>query len=294
MKREKLPLKEKMKKIGIICKPGKKEPLEILEEILPLLRQKGCETFVDREAAEALNMDGYSREHIASVVDVMIVLGGDGTMLHVSRSIAEKGIPILGINLGSLGFITEVSRDEIFSAIKKMLDGRCDVEERLMLTASIHRDGKKIEDYTVLNDIVINKGALARINDLEMYINGTYVTTFKADGLIISTPTGSTAYSLSAGGPIIYPTLDCLVLTPICSHTLTNRPIVLPENSNIEVLIKTISGDVFLTLDGQVGVHLEIGDVIEINKAAYKTKLLIPIKHNYFNVLRTKLKWGER
>jgi NAD+ kinase len=294
MKREKSQLKEKMKRIGIICKPGKKEPLEILEEILPLLRQKGCETFVDSEAAEALNMDGYSREEISSSADVIIVLGGDGTMLHVSRSVAEKGIPILGINLGSLGFITEVSRDEIFSAIKKMLEGKCAVEERLMLKASIHRGGQETADYAVLNDIVINKGVLARINDLEMYINGTYVTTFKADGLIISTPTGSTAYSLSAGGPITYPTLECIVLTPICSHTLTNRPIVLPDDFNIEVVVKTISGDVFLTLDGQVGVPLEIGDAIEIKKASFKTKLLVPIAHNYFNVLRTKLKWGER
>ena len=294
MTREKLSLKEEMKKIGIICKPGKKEPLEILKEILPFLRQQGCETFVDNDAAEAVNIRGYSRDEISSVVEVAIVLGGDGTMLHVSRLVAEKGIPILGVNLGSLGFITEVCRDEIFSAINKMLNGECAVEERLMLTASIHRGGAKIADNTVLNDVVINKGVLARINDLEMFINGVYVTTFKADGLIISTPTGSTAYSLSAGGPIIYPTLECIVLTPICSHTLTNRPIVLPDDFKIEVVVKTISGDVFLTLDGQVGVPLEIGDSIEISKAAYKTKLLVPIAHNYFNVLRTKLKWGER
>ena len=283
-----------MKKIGIICKPGRKEPQEILQELLPLLRQKGCEIFVDAETAAALNMNGFSRDEIASLVDLVFVLGGDGTMLNVSRLVAEKGIPILGINLGSLGFITEVNRDEIFSTVDKMLNGGCAIEERLMLSAAIHREGKKIADYTVLNDVVINKGALARIIDLETNIDGNYVTTFKADGLIISTPTGSTAYSLSAGGPILYPTLESIVLTPICSHTLTNRPIVLPDHSKIEIIIKSLSEDVFLTLDGQVGFSLRMNDVITISKAHYKTKLLLPFERNYFKVLRTKLKWGER
>lgn len=283
-----------MKKIGIICKPGRKEPQEILKELLPLLRQKGCETFVDADTAAALSINGFSRSEIASFVDLVLVLGGDGTMLNVSRLVAEKGIPILGINLGSLGFITEVNRDEIFNAVDKMLDDGFEIEERLMLSAAIHRNGKKITEYIVLNDIVINKGALARIIDLETNINNNYVTTFKADGLIISTPTGSTAYSLSAGGPILYPTLESIVLTPICSHTLTNRPIVLPDNSKIEIIIKSLSEDVFLTLDGQVGFPLRMDDVIEINKARYKAKLLVPVGHDYFKVLRTKLKWGER
>lgn len=283
-----------MKKIGIICKPGRKEPQEILQELLPFLRQKGCEAFVDAETAAALGINGFSRDEIVSRVDLVLVLGGDGTMLSVTRLVAEKGIPILGINLGSLGFITEVSRDEIFSSVNKMLNDGCVIEERLMLSAAVHRDGKKLTEYTVLNDVVINKGAVARIIDLETNINGNYVTTFKADGLIISTPTGSTAYSLSAGGPILYPTLESIVLTPICSHTLTNRPIVLPDNFKIEIIIKKISGDVFLTLDGQVGFSLMMGDVIEINKADYKTKLLVPLERDYFRVLRTKLKWGER
>ena len=283
-----------MKKIGIICKQGRKEPQEILQELLPLIKKNGCETFVDSETAAALKINGFSREEIASNVDLVLVLGGDGTMLSVSRLVAEQGIPILGINLGSLGFITEVSRDEIFSTVNKMLNEGCAIEERLMLSAAVHRDGKKLTEYTVLNDVVINKGAVARIIDLETNVNGSYVTTFKADGLIISTPTGSTAYSLSAGGPILYPTLESIVLTPICSHTLTNRPIVLPDDFKIEIIIKKISGDAFLTLDGQVGFSLMTGDVIEINKAGYKTKLLVPIERDYFRVLRTKLKWGER
>ncbi|MBI5638798.1 MAG: NAD(+)/NADH kinase [Nitrospirae bacterium] len=283
-----------MKKIGIICKSGRHEAREILEELLPWLRQKGYKTFVDADMAAILNIGGFSRADIASSSDVILVLGGDGTMLGVSRLVAEKGIPILGINLGGLGFITEINRDEIFEAVDRMLTEGCASEERLMLTARIHREGKKIAEYTVLNDVVINKGALARIIDLETFINGSYVTTYKADGLIISTPTGSTAYSLSAGGPIIYPTLDSIVLTPICSHTLTNRPIVLPGDFTIAITLKTQSEDVYLTLDGQVGFSLKMNDIIEINKSEHKTRILIPCERDYFKILRTKLKWGER
>jgi NAD+ kinase len=283
-----------MKKIGIICKPGRTEVQEILRELLPLIKKNGSETFVDSESAAVLKISGFTRDEIVARADLVLVLGGDGTMLSVSRLVAEKGIPILGINLGSLGFITEVSRDEIFSTVNRMLNDGCAIEERLMLSAAVRRGGKKLTDYTVLNDVVINKGAVARIIDLETNVNGSYVTTFKADGLIISTPTGSTAYSLSAGGPILYPTLESIVLTPICSHTLTNRPIVLPDNSKIEIIIRKISGDVFLTLDGQVGFSLMTGDVIEIYKSDYKTRLLVPLERDYFRVLRTKLKWGER
>ncbi len=283
-----------MKKIGIICKKGRLEPQEILKELLPWLRQNGYESFVDIETASALNIKGYSRDDIPSIVDVILVLGGDGTMLSVSRLVAGKGVPILGINLGSMGFITEINRDEIYSVVDKILTNGCAVEERLMLTAAVHRAGERITEHTVLNDVVINKGALARIIDLETFINDTYVTTFKADGLIISSPTGSTAYSLSAGGPIVYPTLDSIVLTPICSHTLTNRPIVLPDDARIEITLKAMSEDVYLTLDGQVGVSLRMGDTIEINKSPFKTRLLIPCERDYFKILRTKLKWGER
>lgn len=283
-----------MKKIGIISKPGRPEPQEILGELLPRLRQQGNETYVDPDTAAVMKIKGHTRAEIASLVDAVIVLGGDGTMLSVSRLVAEKGIPILGVNLGTMGFITEINRDELYQAVDAMLSDTCIIEERLMLCARIVREGEKIAEYTVLNDVVINKGALARIIDLEALINGVYVTTFKADGLIISTPTGSTAYSLSAGGPILYPTLNSIVLTPICSHTLTNRPIVLPDEFKVEITLKTLSEDVYLTLDGQVGFSLRKDDVIEINKSPFKTKLLMPCERDYFKVLRTKLKWGER
>lgn len=283
-----------MKRIGIICKIGRPEPVEILKEFIPWLRNKGYEIFLDSETAWILNMEGYSRAHIPSLVDVIVVLGGDGTMLGVARLVGDKGIPILGINLGGLGFITEVSRDEIFDAVGKVLSGSCSVEDRIMLTAFVIRHGENIADFIVLNDVVVNKGALARIIDLETYINNSYVTTFKADGLIIATPTGSTAYSLSAGGPILYPTLNSIVLTPICPHTLTNRPIVLPDDFTIEIILRSESEDVFLTLDGQVGFSLKKDDIIEIRKSAFATRLLIPCERDYFQILRTKLKWGER
>lgn len=283
-----------MKKIGIICKPGRPEPLEILGELLPWLQEKGCETFVDAETASALGIKGVSRTDLASVVDVLFVLGGDGTMLNASRLVAERGVPILGINLGTMGFITEISKDGVFEAVEKVFSGGCEIEERLMLTAVVNRSGKKIVEYTVLNDVVINKAALARIIDLETFINGIYVTTFKSDGLIISTPTGSTAYSLAAGGPILYPSLRNIVLTPICPHTLTNRPIALPDDFRIQVSLKTRSESVYLTLDGQVGFALRTGDLVEISKSEFKTRLLIPHERDYFRVLRAKLKWGER
>ncbi len=283
-----------VQRIGIICKTGRPEPVEILKDFLPWIRSKGYSVFLDKETAEFFDIEGYVRSEIPSLVDLIIVLGGDGTMLSVARLVGNRGIPILGINLGGLGFITEVNRDEITDAVEKIIKGECSIEERIMLSASVYRHSEKIADFVVLNDVVINKGALARIIDLETIVNNSYLTTFKADGLIISTPTGSTAYSLSAGGPILYPTLNCFILTPICPHTLTNRPIVLPDNFVINVELISESEDVFLTLDGQVGFSMKKNDIIEVKKAEFTTRLLIPCKRDYFDIIRTKLKWGER
>lgn len=283
-----------MNRIGIICKAGVPEPVEILKEFLPWLRQKGCETFVDTETASTLNMDGFPRSEIPSLSEIIIVIGGDGTMLSTCRLVAYKGVPVLGINIGGLGFITEVQLDELYETMEKVLSGECPIEERLMLTAQVRRLGELIAEYIVLNEVVINKAALARIIDLETYVNQNYVTTFKADGLIISTPTGSTAYSLSAGGPILYPTLDNIIITPICSHTLTNRAMVLPGDSIIKVILRSPTERVYLTMDGQVGFSVMQNDVIEVSKALFKARLLIPCDRDYFQILRTKLKWGER
>jgi NAD+ kinase len=283
-----------MKRIGIICKTGVSEPSEILKGLLPWLRQKGYEIHIDIETASVLNIEGSPRSQIPLLSDIIIVLGGDGTMLSVCRLVGDQGIPILGINIGGLGFLTEVHRDEIYDVFEKVLAEECSFEERMMLTAKVHRQSECIAEYVVMNDVVVNKGALARIIDLETYINHDYVTTFKADGLIVSTPTGSTAYALSAGGPILYPTLNCIVLAPICPHMLTNRPIVLPDDVVIEIILRSQTEDVFLTLDGQVGFSLKLNDIVEVKKSIFKTKLLTPCGKDYFQILRTKLKWGER
>ena len=283
-----------MQKIGIICKTGISEPVVILKELLPWLRQKGYEPFVDVETASALNIDGFARSQIPSLSDLIIVLGGDGTLISTCRLVADKGVPVLGVNIGGLGFLAEIPVEKMYEMLEIVLTGNCPIEERLMLRAQVLRHGALIAEYNVLNEVVVNKAALARIIDLETYINQSYVTTFKADGLIISTPTGSTAYSLSAGGPVLYPTLDNMVVTPICPHTLTNRPIVLAGNSIIEVILRSPTERVYLTLDGQIGFSVMQNDTIVVEKSPFKTRLLIPCDRDYFEILREKLKWGER
>ena len=283
-----------MQKIGIICKTGISEPVVILKELLPWLRQKGYEPFVDVETASALNIDGFARSQIPSLSDLIIVLGGDGTLISTCRLVADKGVPVLGVNIGGLGFLAEIPVEKLYEMLEIVLTGNCPIEERLMLRAQVLRHGALIAEYNVLNEVVVNKAALARIIDLETYINQSYVTTFKADGLIISTPTGSTAYSLSAGGPVLYPTLDNMVVTPICPHTLTNRPIVLAGNSVIEVILRSPTERVYLTLDGQVGFSVMQNDTVVVVKSPFKTRLLIPCDRDYFEILREKLKWGER
>lgn len=283
-----------MERIGIICKTGISEPAELLKEMLPWFRQKGYETIVDIETASILNIEGLARSQIPALADVIIVLGGDGTLLSTCRLVAEKEVPVLGVNIGGLGFLTEVPVEKLYEMLEMVLSGDCPIEERLMLKAQVLRHGAAIAEYTILNEVVVNKAALARIIDLETYINHSYVTTFKADGLIISTPTGSTAYSLSAGGPVLYPTLDNIVVTPICPHTLTNRAIVLAGNSVIEVILRSPTERVYLTLDGQLGFSVMQNDTVVVVKSPFKTRLLIPCDRDYFEILRKKLKWGER
>lgn len=283
-----------MKRIGIICKPRRPEPREIVRQLVPWLTERGCSVFVEQDIARELGVEGCLCVEMPERVDLMIVLGGDGTMLGVARLVGERPVPILGVNLGGLGFITEVSKDQVFEALENVLAGRYTLEERIMLAADVLRNGERIEHFTVLNDVVINKGALARIMDLETLVDGIYVTTFKADGLIVATPTGSTAYSLSAGGPIIYPTLHSIVLTPICPHTLTNRPIVLPDDAIVEITLRSDSEHIFLTLDGQQGFPLRKDDIVAVRKCNCKTQFVMPFSRDYFEILRSKLKWGQR
>lgn len=283
-----------MKKVGIISKTGHPEPLKILRELLPWLVERGCEVYVDSDTASGLQIEGHQRSQIPSLVDFIIVLGGDGTMLSMARLIGEKGIPILGVNIGGLGFLTTVQKDDLYAVMEELIGGQCFIEERIMLTACVLRHSECIAEYLVVNDVVVNKGALARIIDLETYIDNDYVATFKADGLIVSTPTGSTAYALSAGGPIVYPTLSSIILAPICPHTLTNRPIVLPDDVQVDILLKSANEDVFLTIDGQVGFSLRQDDRVQVRKSPFKARFFVPHERDYFSILRTKLKWGER
>jgi len=235
-----------------------------------------------------------AREEFPSHVELVIVLGGDGTLLSVARMVWRHNIPILGVNLGGLGFLTEVSLEEIYPVLNQVLDGKFRTTPRDVLRASVIRRDKKVAEFVVLNDVVVNKGALARIIELEVTVGQDYLTTFRSDGFIISTPTGSTAYNLSAGGPIVYPSLHNLIITPICSHTLTNRPIVVPDDVTVRAILKSTEEEVTLTLDGQQGFPLEFEDVIEIQKAEGQILLIQSPYRSYFDLLREKLKWGER
>jgi len=281
-------------KVGVIAK-RRLEAADILREFLSYLRKKKIETFLDRETAAIIGESSpYQMSEIPEKSDLIAVLGGDGTLLSVARLIAGRNVPILGINLGGLGFLTEVTLEELYPTFEKVIDGKVNYDERIMLTASVMRQGEEISHYSVLNDVVINRSALAKIIDLSVYIDGQHIADFKSDGLIVSTPTGSTAYNLAAGGPIVHPNMHSIILTPICPHILTNRPVVVMAESRIEVVLKSMNTEVHLTLDGQVGFSLQGEDIIRIVKAGYRIRLITVPGKNYFDILRTKLKWTER
>ncbi len=281
-------------RFGIIAKPHL-EAADTLRQFLAYLRERGIETVLDAETAALVGETSpHQKSKIPAQVDVIAVLGGDGTLLSVARLIGCYDVPIFGVNLGSLGFLTEVTLEELYPTLDKVIAGDVEYDERLMLTARVLRQGEKISHCIVLNDIVINKSALAKIIDMEAYIDDRYVANFKADGLIISTPTGSTAYNLAAGGPIVHPKMRAIILAPICPHILTNRPVVVRDDSQIEIVLKSENTEVLLTLDGQVGFSLRGGDVIQVEKATCTIKLISCPGKSYFDILRTKLKWTER
>lgn len=284
----------KMQKIGIIAKPHRHEVKEILDALVPWLTERGIEVFLDADTAAATGRSStFQKSKIPSLVEMIIVLGGDGTLLSVARLVEGKDALILGVNLGGLGFLTEITLDGLYPALEKILKKDFVIEERMLLKSHIHRQGERIAQSTVLNDVVVSKGSLARMINLDIYINYQLVTTLRADGLIISTPTGSTAYSLSAGGPIIHPSLDAIIITPICPHTLTNRPIVVPNNVEIEIILKSKDEGAVATFDGQVGFSLREEDVVEVKASDEKIRLIGSPEKNYFEILREKLTWGK-
>lgn len=284
-----------MKRVGVFAKRNHPEAVEIAREVTSWLQEREIEVFHDKALAEDLGTgQGYPGGSIPAMVNLIVVLGGDGTLISVARKVGDLRTPILGVNLGSLGFLTEITLQEIFPVLEQVVRGDFTVSSRMMLDAVVRREGREVGRYRVLNDVVINKGALARIIDMEASVDDVYLTTFKADGLIISTPTGSTGYNLAAGGPIIYPDLDCLVMAPICPHMLTNRPIIVSDKAIIRVEVKFQDQDVVFTADGQVGMPLQGGDVVEVRRSRSCTLLVKSPTKDYFQVLRTKLRWGER
>ena len=285
-----------MTRVGLVAKPDAAEAQRVVLQLLDWFGTRGLTVVLEKETAglaPAAAVSSARKSDLPAQVDALVVLGGDGTLLSMARAVGDLGVPILGVNLGGLGFLTATTLEEMLPALEALLAGGMAVEERMMLGARLVRGGQTVSEHIALNDVVITKSAMSRIIDLAVSVDGRHATAYRADGLIISTPTGSTAYNLSVGGPILFPTLDAVVLTPIAPHTLSNRPIVLPGAQRIDV---TLRGDqeVMLTMDGQVGVHLRERDVIQVEKASARIRLLRFAQKDFFSVLRTKLKWGER
>jgi len=264
------------------------------EDLKAWLNKRGLEVHID-EVEVTINSDSCPIElpsPIPDDVDLIVVLGGDGTLLYAARAVSKSGAPLLGVNLGGLGFLTEIGLMDLYPTMEKVLAGDFTAEARMMLEVSVERSGRSIAEYTVLNDAVINKAALARILDLKVKIDGKPLTAYRADGLIISTPTGSTAYNLSAGGPIVYPAHESILLTPICPFTLSNRPLILPETAKIQVEVDPKASDMLLTADGQAFCSLEPGDTVIAKRARNRISLIKNPYKDYFEILKTKLGWG--
>lgn len=285
-----------MKRASIISKQGKPELARLVREVAGWLADHDYCLTVDAVTREFWpEAEPAEREDLVEKrPDFVVVLGGDGTLLSTARNVARAGIPIVGVNLGSLGFLTEIRRDEIATALEAVDSGRCDLSQRAMLHCRVCRKGECVADYDALNDVVMNQRAVARITDFEVKVNGIFVSQYRADGLIIATPTGSTAYSLAAGGPILSPEVPGFVITPVASHALTNRPLVVRDTAIIQVSLMVTREQAYLSVDGQQGEPLEEGDVVECRKSEFTVKLFRFPERSFFDVLRTKLKWGER
>jgi NAD+ kinase len=312
----------RIKRVGILSKPHREAVGKVLPGLQAWLEARGIRVVIERETALSTGMAGAQESSQANVplaewannLDLAIVLGGDGTLLGAARVLGAKQVPILGVNLGSLGFLTSVALEELYPQMELILAGRHETNTRMMLEASIIRNGRAvepdihshsdshlesdIESYAAMNDAVVNQAALARLMDFDVHVDSSHIGRYRADGLIVATPTGSTAYSLAAGGPIVHPALDAFVITPICPHMLTNRPIVIPDTAKVEIqfLQETETADLtlHLTLDGQLGFALQRGDRVRIQKSASRVILVSPRERTYYEMLRDKLRWGER
>ena len=281
--------------IGIISRPRRSDLCVVVPPLLKWLEARGIKTLLDEETANCLpnGTKGLTRQQVADASQLLLVLGGDGTLLAAARLAAPRGIPVLPVNMGSLGFLTNFTLQELHPALDDTLEGRFSLSERVLISVDLERAGKVIDTQRVLNEVVINKGALARMIELELMIDGDFVCRYRADGLIVATPTGSTAYSLSAGGPIVHPAVESFIITPICPHMLSDRPLIIRDSSTVEMKLSGNTESVFLTLDGQRGIPMQPADIVRAGRAKELLKLIQPPKKSYFEILRSKLKWGE-
>jgi len=281
--------------VGICLKPDQAQQGAFVRELADWLDARGIEAVLDAESAKATGGSGTLRSELGARVDLVVVLGGDGTLLAVVRALGERLVPILGVNLGTLGFLAEIAQDELYDTLEAVLADGLRRELRARIEVRVLRDGRERQRYLALNDAVVARTALSRIVDLDVAADGRLVTTYHADGLIVCTPTGSTAYSLSAGGPLLVPGVEALVLTPISPHTLTHRPLVVPDACELTVRVRdTRGGPVQLTVDGQVGCEIAEADRVELRRAAHPACFLVPADRNPFHVMREKLRWGAR
>ncbi len=281
-----------VKRVAVVAKHGQKEAFELCAQIRA--RFPHLEMFAEAEVATTVSRVETFEGAVPDGTELVIVLGGDGTLIHAARTLKGRAVPIFGVNLGSLGFLTEIPARQCLPALERVISGDYRADSRMKLDCRLFRDGKQILSDEVLNDVVINKGALARIADHETWLDSSFVALFKADGIICATPTGSTAYSLSAGGPIVHPSIDCVVVTPICPHALTQKPIVVPGDHVVRIVLKNQVSDVYLTIDGQAGQPLKSGDRIEVERSPNRVLLVRNPDIDYFGILRQRLHWGER
>ena len=287
--------KGKIRKVAIVAKPHMEEATAVVRALTRWLTQHHVEPRVEVRVAQRLEdkLPSFPLAKPPRDAQLFIVLGGDGTLLSVARAMGARQTPILGVNLGSLGFLTDVALPQLYPALESILAGDYVIESRIMLDAVLRRDGQVLTHQTVLNDVVITKGAIARIIEVEVLINDQPVAIVRADGIIVSTPTGSTAYSLAAGGPILYPGLGSMLITPICPHTLTQRPVVISDRSTVELTLRGEPDEVYATFDGQASEVMKPGDSVSVRKSRSAVKLVNFPGHEYFKVLRHKLRWAE-
>jgi len=279
---------------GIVCKENDTKALALSGRVLEWTKNRGFSCLIEDHIASFVGCG--TTDDIWGNSDLLIAIGGDGTLLRTIRMSSHHEIPILGVHMGYLGFLTEVMEDEVYTALESVIKGDYIKEERTMFNAALFREDLEITSQDVLNDVVINKSALARIIDIDVWTNSTFITCYRADGLIVSTPTGSTAYNLATGGPIVHPEVDAIILTPICPHVLSNRSIVLPDFQEVVIIVKSgkSSDNIYLTLDGQKGYYLQAGDKLVVKRGERKAVMLRFPQRNYFEILRTKLGWQER